>query len=97
MSDTVDWTLTEAGFNKLLSCLDPDRQRAGEKYEQLHRKLEKFFEVHRIAFAEELADETINRVIRKLEDGLEIRNIAGYCIGVARLLLMETHKGERKK
>src|SRR5215468_8955650 len=91
------WALTEAAFNKLLECLDADRQRAAERYEQLHRKLEKFFENHRSAAAEELADETINRVTRKLEEGLEIQNLSSYCIGVARMLLKESLKEQSKK
>ena len=91
------WILTEVAFNKLLERLDSDRQRAGEKYERLHHKLEKFFEVHRGALAEELADETINRVTRKIEEGLEIQNISSYCIGVARILLMESLKEQTRK
>jgi DNA-directed RNA polymerase specialized sigma24 family protein len=97
LSQKKRWSLTEVGFNKLLECLDSDRQRAGYRYEQLHRKLEKFFEIHRSAMAEELADETINRVIRKLEDGVEIQNIGNYCIGIARMLLRETLKEQGKK
>jgi len=90
------WTLTEVAFNQLLDCFDSDRQRAGEKYEQLRRKLEKFFEVHRSPIAEELADETINRVARKLEEGLVIQNVAGYSIGVARLVFRESLKRQSK-
>src|SRR5262245_52109697 len=105
MSNTVDtsaslkkhWILTEGAFNKLLERLDSDRQRAGEKYERLHHKLEKFFEIHRGALAEELADETINRLTRKIEEGLEIQNISSYSIGVARILLMESLKEQTRK
>jgi RNA polymerase sigma factor (sigma-70 family) len=91
------WILTEAAFNKLLESLDSDRQRAAEKYRQLHHKLEKFFEIHRSAAAEELADEAINRVARKLEEGLRIENMGNYCIGVARMLLKETLKEQTRK
>jgi DNA-directed RNA polymerase specialized sigma24 family protein len=91
------WILTEAAFNKLLDSLDGDRQRAGEKYRQLHHKLEKFFEIHRSAAAEELADEAINRVARKLEEGLRIQNIGNYCVGVARLVLKENFKQQSRK
>jgi RNA polymerase sigma factor (sigma-70 family) len=91
------WILTEAAFNKLLESLDSDRHRAAEKYRQLHHKLEKFFEIHRSASAEELADEAINRVARKLEEGLRIENIGNYCVGVARMLLKESLKEERRK
>jgi DNA-directed RNA polymerase specialized sigma24 family protein len=91
------WTLTEAAFNKLLQSLDDDRQRAAERYEQLHRRLEKFFEIHSGTAAEELADETINRVTRKLEEGIEIQNIGSYCIGIARMLVKENLKEQNKR
>jgi hypothetical protein len=29
------WTLTHDGFNRLLSWLDPDREQAGKKYEEI--------------------------------------------------------------
>ena len=44
------------------------------------------------SFSEEHADETLNRVARKLSDGVEIRNISGYCYEVARLVFLETIK-----
>ena len=91
------WVLTEAALNKLLETLDADRQRAGEKYRLLHQKLEKFFEVHRCPAAEELADEAINRVARKLEEGLLIQNTGNYCVGVARMILKENLKEQGRK
>jgi hypothetical protein len=35
--------LTAEGVTNLLACLDADRERAGEKYEQLRRILTRFF------------------------------------------------------
>ena len=84
--------LTADSFTKLLASLDPDRERAGEKYEDLRRTLIRFFEWRGAPFPEEHADESFNRVARKLGEGLEVRNIGGYCYKVARLVFLETTK-----
>jgi RNA polymerase sigma factor (sigma-70 family) len=46
----------------------------------------------RRAFPEECADETINRLIRKLEFGETIRDIPTYSLGIARLVFLEMLK-----
>jgi DNA-directed RNA polymerase specialized sigma24 family protein len=85
-----DWTLSAESFDRLLSLLDSDRDRAGESYEQLRRTLTTFFDWRGCLGAEELADETLNRVARRLEEGEEIRNLQDYCHGIARYLALET-------
>ncbi len=60
------WVLTQELFDTLLDWLDPDRERAGHKYETIRLKLIKIFTSRGCAEAEELADETINRVASKL-------------------------------
>jgi DNA-directed RNA polymerase specialized sigma24 family protein len=82
--------LTQAAFDLLLARLDGERQQAGLKYELLRRKLVKFFEWRGGASCEDLADDTINRVARKLEAGEEIRDLAAYCAGTARLVFLES-------
>jgi len=52
----------------MLDWLDPDRERAGEKYELIRAKLMKILERRQCYVAEELADETINRVSHKVKD-----------------------------
>jgi RNA polymerase sigma factor (sigma-70 family) len=84
-----DWVLTRESLDKLLICLDPDRERAGEKYENLRRTLVSFFEWRGCPFPEEQADETLNRAARKLGEGTPIHNLQGYCYGVARRLALE--------
>ena len=61
------WVLTEEAFARLLARLDPDAEKAGEKYRALHQKLVKFFDWHGARYPEEGADETLNRVARKVE------------------------------
>ncbi len=85
--------LTAETFTRLLNRLDADRERAGEKYEDLRRTLVRFFEWRGAAFPEEHADEVFDRVARRLAEGVEIGNIGGYCYEVARLVFLETTKG----
>ena len=89
--------LTSESFAKLLDRLDADRERAGEKYEDLRRVLIRFFEWRGAPFPEEHADETFNRVARKLAEGTEINNLGGYCYEVARLVCLESFKGHDGK
>lgn len=90
------WVLTPEAFAGLLAALDPDVDRAAEEYEAVRRRLVRLFQWRGVEFAEDYADETINRVARKLEEGEQILNISGYVGGVARLVLLEAHK-ERER
>jgi DNA-directed RNA polymerase specialized sigma24 family protein len=90
-------TLTAENFAKLLACFDSDRNTAGEKYEELRRTLIRFFEWRGAPFPEDQADEAFNRVARKLDEGLEIRNIRSYSYEVARLVHLETLKSVDSK
>ncbi len=87
-----EWVLTQDAFDGLLSSFDADRERAGEQYERLRRKLSKFFEWRGADDPVEQADETLSRVARKLAEGAEIQDLNQYCLGVARLLLKEEFK-----
>ncbi len=89
--------LTADAFTKLLDRLDADRERAGEKYEDLRRTLIRFFEWRGAPFPEEHTDEAFNRVARKLDEGVNIKNIGGYCYEVARLVFLETLKAHDSK
>jgi DNA-directed RNA polymerase specialized sigma24 family protein len=89
--------VTAEAFGRLLDALDSDRNRAGERYEELRRTLIRFFEWRGAPFPEEHADETFDRVSRKLGPSLEIANIGGYCYAVARLVCLEALKGRDSK
>jgi DNA-directed RNA polymerase specialized sigma24 family protein len=83
--------LTPEGFDALLTQLNPDRDRAGEIYETIRRKLVRLFEWRGCGSPEDLADETINRVARRLAEGVELRSSDpyGYFCGVAHLVYKE--------
>jgi DNA-directed RNA polymerase specialized sigma24 family protein len=90
------WELTGAAFERLLGLLDADRERAGEKYELVRRKLIVFFEARGSESPADHADETINRAARKLIEGEQIEDINRYLYGVARLLLLELGRAREK-
>jgi DNA-directed RNA polymerase specialized sigma24 family protein len=85
--------LTANAFTRLLERLAEDQEQAGEKYEDLRRTLIRFFEWRSAPFPEEQTDETFNRIARKLDEGIEVVNIGGYCYEVARLVCLEAFKG----
>jgi|SRR5215831_7752716 len=84
--------LTAERFGSLLFALDVDRERAGERYEDLRRTLIRFFGWRNAPFPEEHADESLNRVARRLDEGIEIRDISAYTYEVARLVFLEAVK-----
>ena len=85
-------------FERLLAALHPERDRAGEAYERIRRRLVKFFEWRGARFPEDLGDETLDRVMRRLAEGEQIRSAdpLTYCYGVARNVLREWWEQERR-
>jgi DNA-directed RNA polymerase specialized sigma24 family protein len=78
-------SLRQDDFDRLLAWLDDDRERAGEEYEKLRRRLTTIFAARGCRVPEELADETIDRVSRRVADIQETYhgNKALYFLGVA--------------
>jgi DNA-directed RNA polymerase specialized sigma24 family protein len=86
-----EWVLTQESFDALLAWLDPDRESAGRKYEDIRTRLIKIFCCRGCYEPEDLADETINRVTNKLKE-IETSFIgerARYFYGVANKVHME--------
>ncbi|MGB8507575.1 MAG: hypothetical protein WCD76_04145 [Pyrinomonadaceae bacterium] len=83
--------LTQSNFDSMLDWLDPNRRKAGEKYETIRNGLIQVFQYKGCLREEELADETINRVAARVKD---IRptytgDPARYFYGVAKNVHME--------
>ena len=92
-SPSKEWELTPEAFTKLLAILDPDLETAGGKYEKLRGQLVKFFECRGSFISDELADETLNRLARKIDEGEEIeKNVYALSLGIARFVFLETLK-----
>ena len=86
-----DWFLSQEAFDALLKWLDSDREQAAMKYEDIRKRLIKIFTGRDCVEAEDLADETINRVISKLDElGTEFEGDRGrYFFGVANKVYLE--------
>jgi DNA-directed RNA polymerase specialized sigma24 family protein len=89
-----DWVLTQTAFDKLLRQLDPNRERAGQRYEEIRQKLTKLFKWRGCALPEEYTDRTIDRVARRIDEGTQIhaRDPYLYFHGVALNVLREHWK-----
>jgi len=84
-------SLTAAQFENLLHRLDPNREDAGQAYENLRRRLMRFFEWNCDVPSEDLVDETLDRVAQKLDE-LDIHNVVAFSWGVARNVKHEAEK-----
>ena len=91
--------LNQDEFDGLLNWLSPNRESAGEKYESIRAGLIRFFRYKGCGNDEELADETINRVARKLPD-LDLntgnKHIT-YFYGFASNIFLEEKKRRQKQ
>jgi DNA-directed RNA polymerase specialized sigma24 family protein len=78
--------ITEEHWNRFLSWLHPEPDKAGEKYKDIQRRLIKIFICRGCDRPEDLADETINRVILKAGEISDdyVGDPALYFFGVAR-------------
>lgn len=83
--------LTGDRFEQLLAWLDSDRDRAGQKYEEIRYQLIKIFISRGCLISEELADRTIDRVARKLSkiSSTYCGDPALYFYGVAKVVFLE--------
>lgn len=86
--------LTREKFLNFLEWLSPDMERAGEEYERLRFRLCTFFSQRQCSFADELTDETINRVILKASEE-KIESKIAYCYGVAKNVYREALRKQR--
>ena len=87
-------TITQEKFDCLLNWLNSDRELAGKSYESIRSSLVRTFVLNGFNDAEDLADETINRVMGRLP---EIRmgytsEPAYYFHGVARNIVRERRR-----
>jgi DNA-directed RNA polymerase specialized sigma24 family protein len=80
----------ERGLEILIAGFDPDIAVASRKYQQLRRKLVRLFEWRGAWTADDLADETLTRVARKLGEGARVEgDVEPFARGVARLVFLE--------
>ena len=85
-------SVTAAGFLRLLARLGNDEDAAAAAYERLRLTLVKFFDWRGAWPPDECADETLDRLVAKLEVDTGIADVAAYAHGIARLVLLERRR-----
>jgi DNA-directed RNA polymerase specialized sigma24 family protein len=91
------WVLNHDALAHLLAVLGTDPDAASHRYESLRRRLIDLFAWERSAAPEDAADETLNRLAKRLADGvtLEDSSIERYSFGIARFVLLEEARARR--
>ena len=85
------WSLSESSFNSFLNWLDDGEASDGQRYLEMRDRLVWYFDRKNCLNADDLADETLNRVARRLEEEGSIKTDtpAKYCYTVARFVFLE--------
>jgi DNA-directed RNA polymerase specialized sigma24 family protein len=86
-----DWRLNPGAFRQFLNWLDEGVDSGGERYLEMRGRLARYFDRRNCRSPDDLADETLNRVARKLEERGEIvgASPARYCFIVAKFVFLE--------
>ena len=86
-----EWVLTPPAFQRLLGWLDQGAPSNGQSDLDLRLRLVAYFDRKNCLTPDELADETLNRVARRLEEeGVIVSDTAAhYCYIVARFVFLE--------
>ena len=91
------WVVDEAAFNKLLDCFAPDRSEAIVLYDRAYRKVLRYFEWRSVVTADECADETLDRVARRISEGQKINKLMPYIFVTARHIHQEVIKARNER
>lgn len=93
-----DWTPTQETFRQFLHWLDEGVDSSGERYLEMRRRLAFYFDRKSCLAPDDLADETLNRVARKVDEKGTISGLspAHYCYIVARFVFLEHLRAHRE-
>lgn len=99
MQKVKNQTITPGAFHRLLEWLDNGENSDGLSYLTMQRRLVAYFDRKNCPSPEELTDETLNRVARRLEEegAIECETPARYCYITARFVFMEYLRGASVK
>jgi len=89
---------SENSFARLLAWLDAGVDSRGQRYLDIRRRLVAYFDRRHRPHADDLADETLTRVERTLEEDGHIDTTppARYCYVVAKFVLLEDLRREKR-
>jgi len=90
---------SQRGFTRLLEWLDGGVDSSGQTYLEMRRRLTSYFVRRNRPFADDLADETLSRISKILEqDGaITVTPQARFCYVVARFVMLEDVRREQRE
>jgi DNA-directed RNA polymerase specialized sigma24 family protein len=88
------WLLNKETFGLLLKWLDCGKDSHGKEYLEMRRRLVSYFDRKNCKTPDDLADETLNRVARRLQEegNITSETPARYCYIVARFVFLEYNR-----
>jgi hypothetical protein len=94
----LDLKPIEKVSRKFLNWLGEGTDSDGQRYLEVRRRLVLYFDRKNCVAPTELADETLNRVARKLEENGEITDVSAlqYCYITAKSVFLETLLSEKR-
>lgn len=94
-----NFQLMREDFENLLGWLSADREQAGKLYEEIRQGLIRYFRFRGCSEEDFLADETMNRVARKVLDFTSDKNVEtiNFFYGFARNIYLEYRSRRRRE
>ena len=94
-----EWTASKDSFAALLEWLDQGLSTNGESYLKVRQRLVTYFDRKGCSNADDLADETLTRVQRRLEEegSIDTESPAKFCYTIARYVFLEHLRSGRSK
>lgn len=93
-----NWLLSPESFRKFLEWLDETEDSEGRRYLEMREKLVNYFDRKNCLSPDDLADETLNRAARRLEEegAIETETPAKFCYTQARFVFLEYLRRKQK-
>jgi RNA polymerase sigma factor (sigma-70 family) len=85
-------SVSKTSIPALLAALGQTPEESGLEYERLRSKLILFFSRRLLQFPEDLADEALDRLARRIVEGTAIASIPAFALGIGRHLALEQMK-----
>lgn len=84
-------------FDALLDALATEPDGAARAYERLRERLVALLRVYVPAEADALADVVLDRLARRIAEGVAIDDLRAYALGIARLVVKEARARDRRR
>lgn len=96
---TTKWSSSEESFARFLTWLADGRSADGQEYLNLRSRLVAYFERKGCLSADDLADETLERVNRRLDEAgqIEVETPAKFCYITAKFVFLEYLRTAKRK